>query len=260
MIFSSKIQKLLKELPNNTVATTSWLVKQGISAQLRKRYEGSGWLKSIGYGAYSKLDDEPDVFGGIYALQYQLQLHVHVGALSALDIKDGAHFVPKNPDKRPVYLFSHSRYRQVQLPKWFITNFPMSIKYDRRLFDDLTGVEKHNMNDFSIRASSTERALFEMLSLVPKVVSFEHASLLFEGKEYLRAELVQKLLESCRIDVLKRLYLYFIEAHNLSVRKKLKMNKINLGRGLRVIAGGKCYSEKYDLMLPKLIQDEDVPI
>ena len=43
----TKINRLLKEWPKGTVATSRWLEKQGVRFDLAERYRRTGWLRSV---------------------------------------------------------------------------------------------------------------------------------------------------------------------------------------------------------------------
>ncbi|MBZ9786719.1 AbiEi antitoxin N-terminal domain-containing protein [Psychroflexus sp. CAK57W] len=47
----SKINRLLKLQPSGVVLISSWLVEQGYSPELLRKYRNSNWLTSIGTGA-----------------------------------------------------------------------------------------------------------------------------------------------------------------------------------------------------------------
>ena len=65
-------------------------------------------------GAFARGGDTPDWTGGVYALQNQVGLTVHVGSLTALELQGRAHFVPLG--RKHVLLVSD---RQERLPSWF---------------------------------------------------------------------------------------------------------------------------------------------
>ncbi|MCD6326678.1 AbiEi antitoxin N-terminal domain-containing protein, partial [bacterium] len=89
-----KINQLLKEWPKGTVATQAKLSKLGISRQLATKYVLHNWIIRIGTGAFVRSGDQIDWRGGLYALQTQLGLSVHVGARIALELQGLSHFVP----------------------------------------------------------------------------------------------------------------------------------------------------------------------
>jgi len=53
-----KLQKLEQNWLHGTVATSKWLNACGISYELIRRYQKSNWVKSIGYGAFTRLEEE----------------------------------------------------------------------------------------------------------------------------------------------------------------------------------------------------------
>lgn len=73
---------------------------------------------------------------------------------------------------------------------------------------------------YSIKVSVPERAIMELLSLVPKEESFEGAAYLMEGLGTLRPTLVQTLLEHCRFVKVKRLFMFLAEENNHPWGKK----------------------------------------
>ncbi len=54
----SKLKKMLASLRGQAIATSHWLLELGISPQLVRRYIQSGWLESIGQGAFKILNDK----------------------------------------------------------------------------------------------------------------------------------------------------------------------------------------------------------
>ena len=90
----TKINRLLQAWPRCTVATQVWLTAQGISSNLARWYVSAGWLARLGPCAFLQAGDEVDWRGGLYALQSQLAMTAHVGARTALDLQELAHFVP----------------------------------------------------------------------------------------------------------------------------------------------------------------------
>ena len=52
-----KLMRLMQDWPQGTVITTAWAEQIGISRQLLKRYQDSGWIERLGRGAYKKPGD-----------------------------------------------------------------------------------------------------------------------------------------------------------------------------------------------------------
>lgn len=248
----SKINKLMKAWPQGTVAVSSWLEAQGIYHQLASGYERHSWIQRIGHGAYIRDGDQVGWQGALYAIQQHLRSPIHVAAKTALEYQGILHFVRSNPAKE-VFLFGANKSK---LPTWFKTNnWKASIHFTAtQLFsgvEDLGLIEK-SIGAYSIQISTRERAALELLHLVPQFQDFEEAHLLFESLRTLRPELVQKLLEKCRSIKAKRLFLYFAESTNQEWFKELKLKRIKLGSGKRVISKGGHFNSKYNISVPKL--------
>lgn len=250
----TKINQILKLWPQGTVAATSWLEAQGVYHQLARDYERSAWIKRIGHGAFIRDGDEVGWQGALYAVQKHLNLPIHAAAKTALELQGITHFVSSGPSK-PVYLFGAPR---AKLPTWFKQgDWKAKIHFTATLLfsgQDGLGLTEKNIGGYSIRVSSRERAVLELLHLVPHDQQFDEAKLLFEGLRTLRPELVQKLLENCRSIKAKRLFLHFADSTNQAWLKDLKLSQVDLGKGKRVIAEGGVFIPKYDISVPKTSQ------
>lgn len=256
-----KLNQLLKNWVSGTVMVQPWLEGLGISRQLSHFYAKQGWIEKIGQGAFIKAGDQVDWLGGLYAIQHQLNLKVHLGGRSLLELIGSSHFVPMG-QKRAVYIFADQKSAQNRLPKWFFDAFSTSIKLNylpRELFSKPYGLELLEQPNFSIHVSSRERALMEILSLVPQTMSYEHAYLLFQGQETLRPDVVQKLLESCVSFKVKRLFMHLAKNCSLPWLKKINLKRVNLGESKIQIGIGGCYDSEYRISVPKLnsFNDED---
>ncbi|MFW6131047.1 MAG: AbiEi antitoxin N-terminal domain-containing protein [Candidatus Aminicenantaceae bacterium] len=111
----SKLNQILKMWPRGTIAVSSWFKTQDISRQLLDSYKKSEWVNRIGRGAYSRTDDFVDWTGGLYAIQEQLKLPIHIGSKTALQISGIFHQIPLGKGQN-VFLFGKTG---VKLPKWF---------------------------------------------------------------------------------------------------------------------------------------------
>lgn len=252
----SKLNLLLSQWPKNTVAVQEWLHVLGISRQLAEGYRRSGWVQRIGRGAYVRISDKVEWFGGVHALQFQLDLPVHVGAKTALELLGYAHFLPLGKGGG-VHLFGSAGQR---LPAWFLRQrWEANVQYHAtRLFSDKpdTGLTEKTIGEFPVRISVPERAALELASLVPQKESFEGAKLLLEGLTTLRPELVQELLEACRSVKAKRLFLYLAEECEHVWVQKLDLARVNLGSGKRSIVSGGHLNARYQITVPEVSRAE----
>ncbi len=253
-----KLNEVLRIWPSGTVVVQSWLEQHcQISRQLTRKYVKGGWVEKIGPGAYVRSGDKVDWRGGVYALQQLLKLPIHVGGKTALELSGRAHFVPMG-SHRLLYLYTHGDHPERQLPRWLTQYFNnQSFNYiSNVLFTGAHGLQAWNCSTFGIWISNTERALLEILALVPKKMSFEHAFLLMQGKETLRVDVLQGLLEDCRSQVLKRLFLYLAKKCQLPCFERLNLKTLKLGQGKRTIDNGDHYDPQFKLFVPNLSIDK----
>lgn len=241
---TSKINQLISKWLRGTVATASYLKRQGFTYDLLTKYRRGGWIKSFGQGAYVLSEDRVEWPGALYAVQSQLDLQVHAGGKTALELKGYGHYVPERT--RTLFLYAQPK---VILPAWFSRErLGLSLVVIRTgLFpgDSREGFSVWKEREFSIRISSPERALMEMLYLVPEKISFEESLLIMESLVTLRPEVVQKLLETCRFVKVKRLFMYMAEKHKHPWVDKLDLSRVDFGRGKRRVVSGGELDPKY---------------
>lgn len=244
------LNRLLQVWPHGSVVVSSWLKSQGAYQQLVHEYEKNGWIRRVGRGAYVRAGDVFDWRGGLNAVQNQLGLQVHIADKTALQLQGYAHFLPLGTGGI-LSLFAHPGTR---LPTWFKKyDWEMSIRYTTaNLFSSNTdiGLTHKSFGSFSIKLSAPERAMMELLYLVPDRESFEEAGLLMEGLATLRPDLVQNLLEKCTSVKVNRLFLYLAEQSDHSWLEEMDIARINLGKGKRVIFKGGQLDAKYGITVP----------
>jgi len=252
----TKINRLISQWPRGTVNAASYLNMLDFGHNLLVRYKKSGWIQSFGRGAYILYGDKVEWLGALYALQKQLDLNIHPGGKTALELKGYAHYLPSG--KRKVFLYGTQG--QV-LPNWFTgERLGVDIVMTRtNLFpdDSQEGFSEFRERDFSIRISSPERAAMEMLHLVPGKISFEEALLIMENLVSLRPDMVQRLVVMCRSIKVKRLFMYMAEKQGHSWVSDLDSSKIDIGKGKRMIVPNGKYDRKYLITVPRDSLAED---
>ncbi|MCC6207504.1 MAG: type IV toxin-antitoxin system AbiEi family antitoxin [Gammaproteobacteria bacterium] len=246
----SKLNRLLRAWPQGTVAVSRWLEVQGAYQQLVHEYEKSSWIRRIGQGAYVRAGDTVEWSGGLHALQEQMKLPVHAGAKTALQMQGYAHVLPMGKGGA-VSLFGAP---DTRLPAWFRQyGWGVELRYTTtKLFADNpdAGLTKKELATYAVAVSAPERAIMEVLYLVPMEESFEEGGLLMEGLTTLRPRLVQLLLEQCRSVKVKRLFMFLAEACSHAWVKKLDLSKVNFGKGKRMIVKGGRLDTKYNITVP----------
>lgn len=247
-----KIKNLMEDWPKGQVATSAWLKSTGISSQLTQRYLQSGWIETIGVGAYQKPKEPVNWVGGLATLQSQLFLNVHLGGPTAFSVRGGAHYVRFGKER--IFLFSPLNER---LPKWF-TDFDWgnSIRHIKTsiLLPEL-GVSTYKHENIEIKVSSPERAILECLHVSPKEFDLLECYQTLEGQLTLRPDLMQKLLVECNSVRVKRLFLYMASKAKLPVIEYLDTKKIDLGNGDRSIVKNGIYDATYKISIPKELVD-----
>lgn len=243
---TQKITQLIKDWQQGVVLTSSYLEQNSFSVKLINWYKSSGWIESVGRGAYKLAGDKIDWYGALFALQTQLGFSIHPGAKTALELQGYAHYLAEKIPK--VYLFGLP---QERLPKWFQDyDWGTEIRYaPTKLFQKpiVDSQFEYSHKEFSIQVSLPERAALEMLYHVPKHQGFTEASLLMENLTTLRPNLLQELLEQCNSIKVKRLFLYFAERHNHEWQKQLNINRIDLGTGKRMIVTNGKLDKKFQI-------------
>lgn len=242
----TNLKTLLSKKPKNVIITSKYLISLGISHDLQKRYEKNGWLKRLSQGAYITLDDSANLNGAIYALQKQLNLSIHIGGISALNnyygITHNISFSDKNTQ-----LFG---FRNEKLPKWFKTLYGQNTQLNSTTFlpKDI-GLIEIQTGDFKIKVSTLERAVLEMLYLVPEKIIPNEAYQIIELLITVKPKEFQVLLEKCTSVKVKRLFLYLAELSDHSWFKRLDLSKIDLGKGVREIIKGGKHNPKYNIII-----------
>ncbi len=256
--FDGKIKKLQHLLPTNGIITQQCMDLYGIYRQLSRKYVLSGWLERVGNGAFKRQGNNVSWEAALNAIQKQLKSPVHIGAKSALEIKGGGHYL-KLGRYFKMFLFSYTT--TCNLPKWFYDqNWKLRFMLIKtNLFPEgfEVGHTKEEMKGFEVVLSSKERAIFELLYLIPKHQTWNEADLIFENLVSLRPKEIQILLEKCSSIKVKRMFLFFAERHNHQWFKKLDLKKIDLGSGDRLIHKKGKLDKKYRITVPKSLLSEN---
>ena len=253
-----KLNHLLKVWPSGAVLTQRKLAELGIYRQLISKYTRHGWVKKLGTGAYARAGDTVDWRGGLYALQTQLGLTVHVGADTSLAQLGRAHFVPLGMRQRVILISDQPE----QLPVWF-RRYPWDAEFRHhclKLFDAIPEGASARMDHggFEFLLSSPERAIMEQMRLARTNGGIDYALELMDGLSTLRPDVVQALLQACRSIKVKRLFLWAAEAAQHHWVEQLNLNAIDLGKGKRQLYKEGRLDTKYRITVPSAQELPDV--
>jgi len=242
------LKTLFRVLQQGSVVTADWLESNGISRNLQKYYLKSGWLESLGRSAYKKPGDSVEWQNALNAIQKQTDTKVHVGGLSALELHGFSHYFRISHNS--LHLFSPLK---TKLPKWFL-DYSWEIDIQHHLSSFLqtdSGTKELEQNKTVVTVSTPERAIMECLYLAPQKMDLVECFHLFEGLVNLKPKLVNDLLLQCNSVKVKRLFLYMAEKANHQWFHFLKTDKIDLGKGNRMLSEKGVYVPKYLLSIPK---------
>lgn len=248
---SAELNQILAQWPQNCIVTSRWLESNGVYRQLVQKYVLGGWIRKIGSGAYKKPGDQVSWQGALTAIQKQLELPIHLGGISLLNLRGYGQHVP-GVGKTPLNLYGK---KGVELPRWFLKQeWAKHTTYSyKALFPqspDLGLTTFTNECGFKLKASSLERAFFEAVDELANL-DFEQIYEVCERLTGLRPALLQKLLEECSSIKVKRIFCFMADRTNHAWFKKLKLNSVDLGQGKRTVVKNGSYDPKYKITVPK---------
>jgi hypothetical protein len=203
------------------------------------------------------------------SLQNLLKSPVHVGGMTALELAGYWQYAPMG--RRRIWLYTDATGVRSYLGRLEL-NADIEIR-SRKLFSDIDpdiGLETRAFDlanttlgpaagsDHArlphpqyLKVSGLERAILETLEEIPRTVSFEHGSELFEGLTTLRPKLMEALLTACRSVKAKRLFLYFAGQHRHAWARRIGTTGIDLGSGKRQIVPHGELDPEFQITVPK---------
>lgn len=246
-----KIAKILTEWIPGDLHSLQWFRRRGIEQRLAYKYYSGGTLKKVGPGIYARSKEPLDWVGGVRLLQEELGKKLHVAQKNALELSGHGHYGVMG--KKPIV---HLRtYDNSRPPSWF-KKVDFGIEFvmkNSSLFKTETElIEFVGKSGLKIKIASRELAILEMIDSLDFSHSFETVENYFTSMSTLRPKVVQKLLEKCKSIRTKRIFLYLTERFEHPYFKKLKINKIDLGSGKRVIVKNGELNKKYNITVPKI--------
>lgn len=248
----SKLRALLQRWIPGTVGVQSWLDEQGITRQLTRKFVDGGWIRKIGAGAYTLVNDDPGWLGAMYALQKMKQYKIHVAGQTALELLGYNQYLAFS-EKRPKLIFNHPSDNH-SLPTWFKDYFQdLNLHFVRaNLFDGPweQGLISHKHEKFEVLVSSPEKAIIESIYFAKSKTDYVYVLELLENLVTLRPSLLQELLEHCRSHKVVRLFLAMAETVNHPWFRRIDVEKLQLGKGKYVLSDGGYYNSKYQISTP----------
>jgi len=250
---TSARSQLARLAPHGLVVTKTWLMEQGLARHGIDNLVKSGQLMTLRPGVFKRPETSLAWQGVVCSLQ-RMHGDLVVGGLSALELHGFAHYLPLLA-KRTIHL-----YGRAALPAW-VNQTGVADRFIRhgtaRLWRDDAEAGRFAVDlpwgdqSRTMRVSTPERALFELLASVPVDVTFDHADKLMQGLATLSPRRLEKLLRQTPNVKAKRLFFWLAERHGHAWMGKLNPDDFDLGRGKRVLAKGGKLEKKYLITVPE---------
>lgn len=231
----SELERLV---PVGVSASRRWLMAQGITVSRLDNAVKSGKLTTLTAGVYMRPGYPIDWKGVVYGLQREKPGMV-LGGVSALELQGRGHYVALAKERRL------TAFAALPAPPW-LKRLPVSLRVEwlgtARLWKGDVDVGQLAIQPYEWReglsplaVSAPERALLEVLSLVPQRISFEHVDNLFQGLTSLSPKRLGSLLQVCESVKAKRLFFWLAHRYNYPWSARLDSKDYDLGSGKRVI-------------------------
>lgn len=260
----AKLNRLQQILPEGLPVDSSWLQRQGYSRQLIAKYLRHGWLASPVRGVYrrdSAMIDKRRWEPVVISMQALLEVPVTVGGRTALELHGLSHYLSMSaPTEAHLYgpEVPPSWVNKLSLKERFVFHSANLFKTSEDCINRSTEYEQANFtqhkwgaSEWSIRVSTPERAILELLDELPSHESFHQADVLMEGLTNLRSKYLNMLLVACKSIKTKRLFLWFALRHNHAWLKTLDTENVDIGKGKRMIVPGGRLDPKFLITVPE---------
>lgn len=248
--------KFTASLPAGVPASRQWLLTQGFTASRLDNALKSGKLVALSSGLYARPDLPVNWQGVVFALQRE-QWGAVIGGLSAFELLGKGHYVPM-ANTKDLDLFAPSR-----PPSW-LRRLPLRMDVQwhgtARLWGDKPKLDQFCTQTHQWREdlpplilARPERALLEVLSLVPQTISFELADNLFQGLTSLSPTRMAAAMQDCASVKVKRLYFWLASRYGYPWTRHLRAEDYNLGSGKRVVAPGGKLDKRFMITVPEAL-------
>jgi hypothetical protein len=266
-----KLNWLERELPEGLLVDAAWLEANGYSRSLRSQYVAAGWLEQPTRGVYRRSRGSLSWEQVVISLQAVLHFPVSVGGRTALDLQGYAHYLSQS--QQLVHLYGEKR-----LPGW-VSKLPTGLNFEFHNRTRFLPKVEQQTDKLSISASVTdvsestqpgalriirwgqwdwplvistpERAILEMIDELPNKETFHLVDVTMEGMVNVSPRRMQQLLEEATSIKVKRLFFFFADRHRHRWLEHIKRDKIDLGKGKRMLVKGGKLDLKYQITVPE---------
>ncbi len=236
-------------------------MEQGLARHAVDNLVKSGQLLPLRPGVYMRPGSRL-VWQGVVGSLQGMGGNFVVGRTSALELQGRTHYLPLSR-RRAIHLHGSG-----PLPSW-ANRLDLEETFRRHRTAWLSEpeespgcCEQRPLSSFTVevpwgdgfqtvRTSTLERALIEILKDVPAGISFEHAEQFMEGLVDLSPRRLDALLRRTRSIKVKRLFFWLSERQGNAWMKRLDADDFDLGRGKRVLASDGRLVSRYGITVSK---------
>ena len=269
----NKLNRLERALPEGLLVDAQWLEKRGYYRSLRSQYVASGWLEQPARGVFRRPRGTVSWEQAVISLQALLEFPVSIGGRTALELQGYAHYLSQSQEN--VHLYSDKK-----LPAWisklvidqsFVFHNRLRLLPKVDIFPNVLSLSEtsqpknESILDGALRVthwgqwkwpfviSTPERAILELLDELPKNETFHLADVTMEGLVNLSPRRIQTLLEKTKSVKVKRLFFFFADRHQHRWLHHINREKIDLGKGKRMLVKGGKFDSKYQITVPEAL-------
>jgi len=245
-------------VPYGLLVTRTWLLEKGVTRHSLDNLVKSDQLISLVQGVYKRPETVLTWQGVLCSLQ-RMGSDLVLGGLTALEQQGLAHYLSLS-EQKIIHLYGYDR-----LPSW-VNKLGLPETFYRHGDSRLWGKgneKRRGPSDtftvdlpcsglpYTLRVSTPERAICEVLADVPTKVSFEHADQLMQGLPGLSPRRLTDLLHRLKSVKVKRLFFVLAKRQNHAWMKKLDPTQFNLGSGKRVLIKGGKLDKEFQITIPE---------
>jgi hypothetical protein len=254
---------LEKVLPEGQLVDRAWLLKQKFNRPRVDSALRSQKLEVVVRGVYRRPGPPLKWEQVVYSLN-QMGYPIHVGGYTALIRQGMGHFV-NLLHTETINLFS-----SVKAPNWLaqykggeLIEPAQTVTWPKYKFEfhdtpkfknipdtDITS-KPFGTWDWPIPYSTPELAFVEMLNGITDEADFEKADKFFEAAATLRPSLLNDILAACQSIKTKRLLFWFGARHGHPWFGNLDRNRVDLGKGKRMLVRGGTYDNQFQITVPR---------
>lgn len=266
-----KLNQLERTLPEGLLVDAAWLERHGYYRSLRSQYVAAGWLEQPARGVFRRPRGSVGWEQTVISLQTLLEFPVSVGGRTALELQGYAHYLSQSHNsihlysdkKLPTWIYklnienlfvAHNRRRflpEIDCSQNIYSLSEVSLADNELLLQSALRITHWGQWAWPFVLSAPERAILELLDELPQNESFHLVDVTMEGLVNISPRRMQSLLEQTSSIKVKRLFFFFADRHQHRWLKHINREKVNLGKGKRMLVNGGKLDPEYQITVPE---------